>query len=55
VVRGALARAGVQPSEIAAIGVTNQRETTLAWDRNTGKPYYNAIVWQDHTHQSDLR
>lgn len=34
-------------SEIAAIGVTNQRETTLVWDKNTGKPIYNAIVWQD--------
>ena len=47
VVQGALAHAGVQPAEIAAIGVTNQRETTLVWDRKTGQPYYNAIVWQD--------
>ena len=47
VVRGAVARAGIPASEIAAIGVTNQRETTLVWDRITGEPYYNAIVWQD--------
>lgn len=47
VIRGAVTRAGVRPGEIAAIGVTNQRETTLIWDRATGKPYYNAIVWQD--------
>ena len=44
---GGVAKAGVQPGDIAAIGITNQRETTLLWDRRTGKPYYNAIVWQD--------
>jgi glycerol kinase len=38
---------GAIPSEIAAIGITNQRETTIVWDRETGKPVYNAIVWQD--------
>ncbi|MBK9748574.1 MAG: glycerol kinase GlpK [Chloroflexi bacterium] len=38
--------AGLQPGEIAAIGITNQRETTLVWDRTTGEPVYNAIVWQ---------
>ncbi len=43
----ALAQAGLSASEIAAIGITNQRETTVIWDRNTGKPIYNAIVWQD--------
>ncbi len=43
----ALARAGVQPSDIAAIGITNQRETTIIWNRATGKPMYNSIVWQD--------
>ena len=43
----ALARAGVQPSDVAAIGITNQRETTIVWDRATGTPLYNAIVWQD--------
>ncbi|MBQ9849066.1 MAG: glycerol kinase GlpK [Clostridia bacterium] len=37
---------GVSPSEIAGIGITNQRETTILWDRQTGKPVYNAIVWQ---------
>ena len=37
----------VSPGEIAAIGITNQRETTLIWDKNTGKPIHNAIVWQD--------
>jgi len=39
--------AKISVGEIAAIGITNQRETTLVWDRNTGKPVYNAIVWQD--------
>ncbi len=47
VIKGALEKAGVDPSELAAIGVTNQRETTIVWDRQTGKPFYNAIVWQD--------
>ncbi len=37
---------GINPSEISAIGITNQRETTILWDKNTGKPVYNAIVWQ---------
>ena len=37
---------GVKPEDIAAIGITNQRETTIMWDRETGKPVYNAIVWQ---------
>ncbi|NYE58575.1 glycerol kinase GlpK [Carboxydothermus ferrireducens] len=41
-----MARYNVNPEEIAAIGITNQRETTVVWDRNTGKPVYNAIVWQ---------
>jgi glycerol kinase len=43
----ALARAGLDASSIAALGVTNQRETTIVWDRRTGKPIHNAIVWQD--------
>jgi glycerol kinase len=47
VVRGALKKAGLTANDIAAVGVTNQRETTVVWDKNTGKPYYNAIVWQD--------
>lgn len=38
--------AGVSGNNIEAIGITNQRETTIVWDRNTGKPVYNAIVWQ---------
>jgi len=43
----AIATAEIQPDHIAAIGITNQRETTLIWDRATGQPIYNAIVWQD--------
>ena len=46
VVKGGLEKSGVKAEEISAIGVTNQRETTVVWDKNTGKPYYNAIVWQ---------
>jgi len=42
-----LARAGASPEDIAAIGITNQRETTVIWERKTGKPIANAIVWQD--------
>ena len=42
----AVAKAGIAPKDIAAIGITNQRETTVVWDRNTSKPVYNAIVWQ---------
>jgi len=42
-----LAQAQVKASEVAALGIVNQRETTLVWDRETGKPVYNAIVWQD--------
>ena len=44
--RLALRKAGVSPSRIAAVGITNQRETTLVWDRQTGRPLHNAIVWQ---------
>ena len=43
----AIARAGLTAADIAAIGITNQRETTIVWDRSTGKPIHNAIVWQD--------
>ncbi|MFN7084997.1 MAG: glycerol kinase GlpK [Burkholderiales bacterium] len=43
----ALARAGVHARDVAAIGITNQRETTVVWDRASGEPIYNAIVWQD--------
>jgi glycerol kinase len=44
---GALARAGLAGKEIAAVGITNQRETTVVWDRQSGRPVHNAIVWQD--------
>ncbi|NIS80614.1 MAG: glycerol kinase GlpK [Anaerolineales bacterium] len=47
VVRRAMAAADVGAGDLAGVGVTNQRETTVVWDRETGKPYYNAIVWQD--------
>ncbi|WP_415852549.1 glycerol kinase GlpK, partial [Streptomyces albus] len=43
----ALERAGLRPDQLSAIGITNQRETTLLWDRATGEPVHNAIVWQD--------
>ena len=43
----ALAKAGVSASQLAGIGITNQRETTVVWNRSTGQPIYNAIVWQD--------
>ena len=43
----ALSRVELRPRDIVAIGITNQRETTMVWDRETGKPLYNAIVWQD--------
>lgn len=46
VIEGALAKAAVLPSQIAAIGITNQRETTVLWDKKSGVPVYNAIVWQ---------
>ncbi|MGN6525210.1 MAG: glycerol kinase GlpK [Burkholderiaceae bacterium] len=45
--REAIAKAGLQPHDIASIGITNQRETTLVWNRATGEPIHNAIVWQD--------
>ncbi|MDR1780111.1 MAG: glycerol kinase GlpK [Tannerella sp.] len=43
----AIAKLGISGEDVAAIGITNQRETTIVWDRTTGKPLYNAIVWQD--------
>ncbi|KGQ23075.2 glycerol kinase GlpK [Thermus filiformis] len=45
--REVLRRAGVDPKEVVALGLTNQRETTLVWERKTGKPLHNALVWQD--------
>jgi glycerol kinase len=65
--REALARAGLAAGDIVAIGITNQRETTVVWNRHTGQPIYNAIVWQDrrgeplcaqlreHGHAEDIR
>jgi glycerol kinase len=53
VARDALTAAGATPTDIAAIGITNQRETTVLWDRATGKPVHNALVWQD-TRVEDL-
>ncbi|WP_298039535.1 glycerol kinase GlpK [uncultured Desulfuromonas sp.] len=47
VIHGAMEKAGLVAADIAAVGVTNQRETAVAWDRKTGQPYHNAIVWQD--------
>lgn len=47
VIRTTLTQAQVAPHEVAAIGITNQRETAILWDRHTGEPVYNAIVWQD--------
>jgi glycerol kinase len=46
VMKEALEQSGLVASDIAAIGITNQRETTVVWDKNTGRPVYNAIVWQ---------
>jgi hypothetical protein len=45
--RTAMAKAGLEAKDVAALGITNQRETALVWDRSTGKPIYPAIVWQD--------
>jgi len=54
----ALSKSGVSPTDVAAIGISNQRETTILWDKNTGKPVYNAIVWQcrrTHTYCEALK
>ncbi|MCW2816198.1 MAG: glpK 1 [Nocardioides sp.] len=47
VIQVGLRRAGLLADDLVALGITNQRETTVVWDKNTGRPYYNAIVWQD--------
>jgi len=47
VIKGALEKGNLSTKDIVAIGITNQRETTVLWDKNTGQPIYNAIVWQD--------
>ncbi len=57
VMREGLARAGLEPQALAAIGITNQRETALLWDRRTGEPLHHALVWQDtrtHRHVAAL-
>ena len=55
VCKQALSQSGLTASDIAAIGITNQRETTLIWDRNTGECVYNAIVWQDRRTAASCR
>ena len=47
VIRGAIESSDIKPQDIRAIGVANQRETVVVWDKNSGKPFYKAIVWQD--------
>jgi glycerol kinase len=47
VIHGALRKAGAKPKDVVAVGITNQRETAVVWDRTTGRPCHNAIVWQD--------
>jgi glycerol kinase len=47
VITGALQKANISAADLAAVGVTNQRETTVVWEKATGRPVYNAIVWQD--------
>src|SRR5579864_8892007 len=47
VIAAAVKTGGLRPSDLAAIGITNQRETVIVWNKKTGKPVYNAIVWQD--------
>ena len=53
VIEGALSKAGLKAADLVAVGLTNQRETTVVWDRATGIPVANAIVWQD-TRTADL-
>ena len=53
--RGAIDKAGITAGDIAAIGITNQRETVVVWDKQTGRPIYNAIVWQDRRTASQCR
>ncbi|HET6667424.1 MAG TPA: FGGY family carbohydrate kinase, partial [Intrasporangium sp.] len=52
VVGGALGKANLSAKRVVAVGITNQRETTVVWDRQTGRPIHNAIVWQDTRTQS---
>ena len=53
--RQVMTETGVGPGDVAAIGITNQRETALVWDRRTGEPIHRAIVWQEPAHRRDLR
>jgi glycerol kinase len=53
VIVGAMGRAGISPSDLVAVGITNQRETTVVWDRASGNPVANAVVWQD-TRTADI-
>ena len=53
VIKGAMEKAGITHKDLAAVGITNQRETTVVWDKNTGKPLHNALVWQD-TRNADV-
>ncbi len=53
VIGGAMAKANLQAGDIAAVGITNQRETALVWNKNTGEPYHNAVVWMD-TRNADI-
>ena len=53
--RGAIDKAEIKAGDIAAIGITNQRETVVVWDKATGRPIYNAIVWQDRRTASQCR
>jgi glycerol kinase len=55
VCREVLAKAGVHASEVAALGLTNQRETTVLWDRATGQPLHRALVWQDRRTPTAVR
>src|ERR1700758_1122674 len=54
VIGDALAQRELDASDLAAVGITNQRETTVLWDRRTGQPVYNAIVWQDARVAADV-
>src|SRR5207245_9635312 len=47
VIKGSMQKKGIKADEISGIGITNQRETTVVWEKKTGKPVYNAMVWQD--------
>ena len=51
----AMAQAGITTKQVSAIGITNQRETTVVWDKTTGEPVYNAIVWQCRRTASTIR